>query len=478
MRRVIVLILCSGLLASGCDDRGTPDTVDAGASLPAWDKGLPEASVMGVRRGLQPARGIVHLHSPYSHDACDGDPRDDTGAIREDCLASLRRGLCTTAMDFAALTDHDDSMADVEWGPALFLARGADELVYGDGGAPIASRLRCDDGHTLLVFVGGESDLMPLMLDDHPAAASIPARHEVYNGNTAAAIEAYEAAGGVGWIAHTESKDLGLLAGLGLRGLEIYNLHANIDPDIRAEWLGLPANDAIMRVVQFADMTDAAPEPDLAILAFLRESTPAIEKWQALLGQGLRVAGSAGTDAHENALPLELKDGERGDSYRRMMRWFANVALVADPDDPAAIEAALAGGQFFVAFEVFGTPVGFDCVAELAGGDTVEMGGATTVAAGATIVARAPRVHALDPTLPAPTVRTRILRVDETGAAVELASGGDAELRVPVDAPGAYRVEVRITPAHLGPYLGRLRAEGYADVEHVWVYGNPIYVSE
>ena len=34
--------------------------------LPAWDPTLPPASVMGVRRGLTPARGIVHLHSPFS----------------------------------------------------------------------------------------------------------------------------------------------------------------------------------------------------------------------------------------------------------------------------------------------------------------------------------------------------------------------------------------------------------------------------
>ena len=64
--------------------------------LPAWDKSLPEAGVMGTWRGLQPARGIVHLHSPYSHDACDNMPRDPLplGAPNEACLDDLRSALC------------------------------------------------------------------------------------------------------------------------------------------------------------------------------------------------------------------------------------------------------------------------------------------------------------------------------------------------------------------------------------------------
>src|SRR5690349_9097195 len=102
MRRIAVL----GLVTA-CGGSEPP-------ALPAWDPGLPPSSAMGGHRGLVPARGIIHLHSPYSHDACDGNPRGDTGLgpVNEDCLADLRAGLCTTRMDFAAVTDHDDSMAD------------------------------------------------------------------------------------------------------------------------------------------------------------------------------------------------------------------------------------------------------------------------------------------------------------------------------------------------------------------------------
>ena len=134
-------------------------------SLPEWDKSLPDASVMGSWRGLQPARGIVHLHSPYSHDACDNKPRDANGVPNEPCLQDLRRALCVDHIDFAALTDHDASMADEEF-TTLFSMRDDDQPVMANG-EQIASRITCDDGHQVTVTVGGENDLMPIMLHHH-----------------------------------------------------------------------------------------------------------------------------------------------------------------------------------------------------------------------------------------------------------------------------------------------------------------------
>ena len=192
---------------------------------------MPSASVMGARRGLVPARGIVHLHSPYSHDACDGEPRDRDGVPNEPCLASLRAALCATRIDYANLTDHDDSMASEEF-PTLFSMRGADVPVMRDG-RQVASRIQCDDGHQVTVTVGGENTLMPIMLDHH-VAGTVAERHATYNAVDAAAVTAMRDAGGLVWIAHTESKSLDLLRAVRPDGIEVYNLHANIDPDIRA----------------------------------------------------------------------------------------------------------------------------------------------------------------------------------------------------------------------------------------------------
>ncbi len=430
---------------------------------------------MGVRRGLTPARGIIHLHSPYSHDACDGMPRDLTmipgGPINEPCLADLRAALCTTHVDYAALTDHDGSMADEEF-TKLFSMRGGDQPIVNTANEQIASKMTCDDGHEVDFTIGGENDIMPIMLDRH-VVGSVAERHATYNGDDAAAAAAFRAAGGLVWMAHTEQHDLPELHTIAPDGVELYNLHANIDPKIRPMYLGLDASGAIAAVADFADTNPGHPEPDLAFIAFFSPSGPALDRWNALLGEGKHVAASAGTDAHENALPIMLGDGERGDSYRRMIRWFGNIALVDNPHDPAHVKAALASGRMFVAFEVFGTPDGFDARAVTAT-TTTELGGTVAVADAATFTVDLPHVLGLDPSLPAPEITAKLIRVDATGAH-DLATAGDGTLTTPMTAVGAYRVEIWITPHHLGPYLGDLGTKD-AEVSLPWIYSNPIYV--
>ena len=79
-----------------------------------------------------------------------------------------------------------------------------------------------------------------------------------------------------------------------------------------------------------------------------------------------------------------------------------------------------------------------------------------------------------DPTLPPPEIRARILRLDATGRH-EVAAGTGPQISTPLDTVGAYRVEVLITPHHLGPYLGHLGTE-LADQEYVWIYSSPLYI--
>ncbi len=460
------VIAGSAAACGGDDGGGSPD-----AALPTWHRDLPPTSVMGTTRGLQAARGIIHLHSPYSHDACDGDPRPG-GAVDEQCLSDLRAALCTTRMDYAALTDHDDSMADEAF-EDLLNRRGGDTLIMGTGGTPIASRLACPDGPGALITVGSENPIMPIMLDRH-VTGTIQERHNIYNGDDAATVTAMRDAGATVWIPHTEQRTTPELLALAPDGIEVYQLHANIDPDIRADHLGLPAGGAIQAVVQFADTNPGSPEPDLAILSFLSPNTPAITRWNEVLATGRRLSGSGGTDAHQNALPIMLRDGERGDSYRRMIRWFSNVALVADRTDITQIEAALRGGRMFVMFEVMGTPVGFDARA-VAGATVTELGGEVAASAGARLEVTLPTVHALAAELPSPAIRARILRINAAGV-TEVATGTGPTVSAPLDTAGAYRVEVLIAPRHLGPYLGNLGTT-YADAELPWIYASPIYVT-
>lgn len=465
-------VVAVAALAAGCgggEETGAPDA----AGLPAWRMDLAPSSAMGARRGLEPARGIIHLHSPYSHDACDGQPRqDETGLIDEDCLADLRAGLCTTRMDFAALTDHDATMADEEFAD-LFLARGDDELVEVDG-APIASRLACPDGSRVLLTVGSENPIMPLMLDRH-VSGTVEERHAIYDGDDPAAVAAFREAGATVWIPHTEQRTAEAVLALAPEGIEVYQLHANIDPDIREEYLGLDRAEAISRAIEFADPADDGPVPDLALLSFLSENGPSLAVWDQLLAGGRHVAGSGGSDAHQNALPIMLRDGERGDSYRRVMRWFSNVVLVGDRTDVGQIEEALRAGRLFVAFELMGTPVGFDVRAEVPGGEPVELGGTVAAAAGASLEVAVPAVLDLDPALPAPIIEARVLHIPPGGAAEVVAEGAGPGLSTPLDAAGAFRVEVRIVPRHLGPYLGSF-GPAYAEQTLPWIYASPIYV--
>jgi hypothetical protein len=458
----LVLVMC---MACGDSPAPTPP--------PAWDPELPDARELGVRRGLSPARGIIHLHSPFSHDACDGNPRAGDGTPNEPCLQDLRAALCTTRQDFAALTDHDDTMADEDFA-TLFSMRAGDQAVMA-GADQIASRILCPNGHQVLVSVGGENTLMPIMLDRH-VTGTVAERHAIYNGEDAAAVAALHDAGGLVFFAHTESKPIELLRATVPDGIEVYNLHANIDPDIRRDYLGLDPGGAISAAVQFADTEPGHPEPDLAMLSFLVPNQPSIDKWNQLLREGRRLPATAGSDAHQNAIPIVFADGERGDSYRRVLRWFGNMVLVADPKDPAQIEAALAAGRMFAVFEMLGTPAGFD-VRAAAGPTTYELGDVVPLAAQATLKIDLPTVRALDPMLPAPIVRARVwwIEPDKVTMLAEEESTFSNQLNVHIGAQGAYRVEISIIPHHLGPYLGDL-GTAMAEVEVPWIYASPIYV--
>lgn len=477
-RRVRLLVLLSLIIISCGDDVGgapdaRPQDAEAEAALPmrpAWPRAFPDSDTFGVRRGLRVARSIIHLHSPLSHDACDGEGYVDGELLDPECLQHLRDGICALRLDAVMLTDHAPHVEEASFEGLLWVADG-DELVRNEAGDPVANSMRCPDGHRVLMMAGSENDLMPLALERHVIETEDPeALRAAYDANGPEAVAAFREAGAIGWIAHTESKDLESLRTLGLDGLEIYNLHANIDPDIREEHLGLPGLSFAGDLLRFADSRGGL-EPDFAILSFLSPNDNALNKWDTLLAEGIRIAGSAGTDAHENALPGLLSDGERGDSYRRMMRWFSNYLLVPERSLPE-IKSAVRRGRMYVSFDIFGFPMGFDFFAEHAG-ETFEMSDEAPV--GATLRVARPELPESFPAEPAPVIEVRLLRA-EAGGAVEVASSSEGDVEHIVTSPGVYRAEVRITPHHVGPYLGDLAERLVRQLP--WVYANPIYIVE
>lgn len=440
-----------------CGDTAPPDTAIA------WDPGQPDISGCAVR-GLRDYRAIIHVHSHHSHDACDGEPQPN-GVPDEACLQHLRDALCVTRIDLAFTTDHPvhATEATIE---EMLLIRGDDEPVIGPGGTPTANWIACANGHRVLVQAGVESgEMMPLGLEEHVVDA--------YGVSSPASFQQIKDAGALAWVAHTESRDVAELATLALDGLEFYQLHANLDPEIREEFLGLDPSGFLTDAAPFFFNANPLPVPDLAPLGFLVPNEPSIAALE-LIGQSQRLTISAGTDAHENVLPNEASDGERVDSYRRMIRWFNNRVRLAGPLTPTAAKAALRAGNNHIVFEVFGTPIGFDFHAR-AGEVFTEMGAEVQLSKGLTLVAALPR---LDPRSPqsgeTPGVEGRLYRATKDGRElVHSWTEGPFELAAP--GPGVYRVEVWMTPRQLAPYLGDV-APNYVEKQVPWIYSGAIFV--
>lgn len=414
---LLVLLACT----SAPTDSASPEPV-------AWTHERPRLHET-TADGRSLRRAIIHLHSVLSHDAC-----DDHEMADEPCLADLRAHLCAAGIDYAFMTDHPSNAAYTAWND-LFVPQEGDELVDG-----VASRITCPDGTKTLWLAGIEDEMMPVALDRHVSEDSAE-NDRIYNGTTQETVDAEVAAGAVVLQAHTEGQtmeDLLARQSWGQSGTELFNLHAMVDPTKRRDDLGLDATSYLTDAGPFISHTTDA-EPDLVFLAIYQEQTVSIERWDALNAVAPSL-GTAGTDAHENALPMLMSDGERVDSYRRMMSWFANY-LVVDGDSPADAEAALRARRSFVAFDVLGVPSGFD----VAYGDA--HWSVTDAAVGDTLRVVCPTLAADSPTDTTPPTITATVFKD--GSPWQTGCGEYA-----VTEPGVYRVRVDIVPAQLTTDLG------------------------
>jgi len=445
---------------STSDPGGTADTTTGEPAGP-WEPGGVYPTPPGPNaRGFLDRRGIIHAHSVYSHDACDGAPMDAEGNVDQECYEDLRGDMCLTQHDFIMLTDHREFFSDTEFPDTLLYdeARG-DVLVDHDG--PAANWAACGDDRAILVMAGCEAGLMSVGLQRHATG-----RGETYGAQTVESKGLLEDAGAVVLLAHPEDYTPEQLEALPVSGFEMYNLHANTIASI------LEAAQLVTMVMQ---NDPGLPHPDLVIFPLWAEDPRYLERWGTVLARGGRPITTMGTDSHRNTFPEELPDGERVDSFRRMQQWFSNHLLVV-PDgdggyDDLAIKDALRARRLYGVFEYMGYPEGFDARIESEAG-VVEIGGEVSLADAPAIVVAVPQVQMLDPAAEAPVITGHVMRAIE-GGFEEVADGTDELLYAP-DAPGAYRVEVRITPRHLVAYLGNY--VDLADTPRVWIYANAFFV--
>ncbi len=474
MKGAIVGTVALAWLCAGCGDSSGDPSGTPGPS--GWQPGtvLPSGDV--TLRGLRDVRGVIHAHSVYSHDACDGAPRSEVDdSIDEACFDDFRRDVCRVAHDFVMLTDHGESFSRSEFPDTLlYRADRGDALIERDG-TPVANRAACDPAdlpaamagdaaaHATLVMAGNESAMLPVGLEGHVAATEAE-RDAIYGTASADNVALLKAAGAVVLAQHTEDWTSEQLSTLGFDGFEMYNLHANTITGAGGVF------ELLGELAQTEDPSEL-PHPDLVFLNIVNEDPRYLDRWAEVLAAGGRAVTTMGTDCHRNTFATELSDGERIDSYRRMMLWFSNHLLIDGALDDVALKEALRQGRLYGAFEVLGYPEGFDYHAQ-AGGDVVEMGGEAALSGGVVLEAAMPAVRELDPDGPQPIIHLRLLRAGAGGwVEVDDVSG---DLRHEVSEAGAYRVEVRMQPAHLERSLGVIA--DLAGQDFVWIYSNPIYV--
>ncbi len=343
-----------------------------------------DAAVIPIDAALETVptvmRGIVHVHSPYSHDACDGEGLTN-GVPNADCRTQLREALCDTRLDFAMLTDHPSFMRDYPFEDIMLHNADTDEYVR-IGDEVVANRIGCGDGHTVLITVGyeGSPHLMPLGLRRHIA-------EEHYAGmsnqrglaDAQEHIAALEAAGAVTSMAHSEEDNVSaqLIIDSGLDSMEWYNVHGNLLLLLGGDSIAGSASeilDLLGPMGRFMMGSGSGAHPDLVNLLVLQTwPQKGFDKWQEV--QGTRpITGVLGSDVHRNVsvepvcsesnpltqaacvsaaeavLPdylhplvsggqLQLTDGDRLDSYARVMRWLSNRVIVDDESYESLIAA-------------------------------------------------------------------------------------------------------------------------------------------
>lgn len=548
MKRPLLLLLlfcaasCGDSSAKPTPDSGTRDaTVDVGRVDGPRADGAPDAAPQDGATDTRPAdasltspyvtaRGLVHMHSIYSHDACDGQGFID-GQPNLPCLAELRAAICANKLDFMFLTDHPSNMSSYTIEQDMLYDQGAGDQLVLEGGEPIANGIACSGGHGVLVSVGFEAKhMMPLGLHSLPATES-----SLYDGITdatpMATVQSRVAGladhGAVTAMVHSEEDDISaatIEAG-GYEAMEWYNIHASILRLLDKDSISLDIQniaklgEVLAKLGQldaFISTAADAPHPDLVYLTLLDVLPPGgFDKWRTVQ-KTRHITGLLGSDIHRNvsfdsstcagamqlvcagALALipgipetiknlalsggtiKLSDGDRIDSYDRLMRWLENRVLVEEVSQ-GAIQDALRKGRAFGVFTVFGDPEGFAFTATKDGVATrMQLGDA---AAGPLTL----QVNA--PTRPVPMrgapfaaaaaatadVTIKLFRTDATGTAlVATADGLGTILREQVSQPGAYHVELWVKPAHLTTSLGA--SAQLAQQTYLWVITNPIFV--
>jgi hypothetical protein len=437
-----------------------------------YDPTLPKSTELGSARGYKFARVITHDHSPYSYDACDKNGLPD-GKPDATCLAHFRESLCKNHVDMVFMSDHPDNMANYEISD-LLLKDPADTILEKDG-KPYANQMTvCEDGFQTYLMTGFEGQLLGLGMTQH-LETDISKRSALYQEQTVELKDRLKSeAEAFVVVPHTESRDVSLIQALKPDAIEVYNIHANLDPKIRQKYFHVPPFQHLPGVITYLIDPYQELNPDFSFLGFFKVFPIYFEKWNELISLDVRTPGIAGTDAHENTFPQKVQDGERFDSHRRLTRFVSNHVLV-ESIEIENVKEALQAGRSYIVVEGFGTPIGLDYSAELGTavsnmGETVTLGGKS-----ATLHVKMPTLYSGSPKgSESPSIRIELRQVLTEKQDQVVAGSTHGDLTYTTEKPGAYRFYVYITPKHLKEFLGPLSE--WTQSEFLWVISNHIYL--
>ncbi len=492
------------------------DSVGDLATDPGWETVSPPVPFGQENRGYKMLRGIVHLHSNLSHDGCYPQHEEVDASLLVDCETEHRAAPCLSGIDFLMQSDHPSNVRDATFEEALHFRSGEGDTLLNDSkGNLTANLVQCPKGSlvpSFMYFVGTEgSKQMPIGM-----SAPIPA--EVWNTSygdstpleaTQAAIAKLHEIGGYAFVAHPEEDDLTVerIKAAPLDGIEIFNFHPMLMDALTSNITQFIRMDAFMTPGR------ANPDPDLAILLLLKPVANDPLKFDQA-APFIRLTGFGATDIHRNVEvpslctdlescgdnwgetfpnfaqllvtggPPVLADGQRMDGFKRAFRWMSNHTLVATEKaaEVDEVRMSIGTGRSFMAFDVLGSPAGFDFFA-VADGNTVEMGREIKGATSVDLYIRSPALELPAWGLPGvdqqacanSLVRTKVYHATSTGSELVLDQPGQGrEFKLAGAAAGAYRVEVWVTPTHVKPALNGI--EEIADIEVPYLYSNAIFV--
>jgi hypothetical protein len=256
-------------------------------------------------------------------------------------------------------------------------------------------------------------------------------------------ISRYRAAGAIVLLAHPDHPRLGWREEMPLiDGIEVIDVFDQVvAAPLHRQLLGLLAYPA---------------NPVMAILSIVHWPRRVLDRWDRL-ASGRPVIGVLGLDAH-GGIELTEETGVRFPSHETAFRvgqlhFVSREPLRRDEADRTRVYRAMRAGHFYNAFDGFAPAAGFRFEARSSGG--VALMGESI-----------PRGDGVILTVRVPPVGRAVVSFLRDGVVVHR-TPAETLLRLPVDAPGVYRIEVDLE-VPLFP-IGTTR--------HMpWIFSNPIYV--